>query len=262
MSVQVMESTTTLPAEESPLRAGRATIVLLVYFVVQLLAGFAAGIVGVVLVIFRGGNLQGPDLGREVMRIVGAPAMIASLVAGGVAMVLMSFHVVRGRLHDGSSTGAAWRVGPAKNLGKGLGIGLILPFCTGLMAITLFGLPHIEKLGPLAQMAVTPGFAHWAWMFMALALAPLIEEPLFRGVLYAGYRQSFGPAGAAVLTTFLFVLMHVTEMVYYWPAVISITGLALATLWLRLRFAAIGPAIAAHFGYNMIVALAATFQVQ
>lgn len=37
----------------------------------------------------------------------------------------------------------------------------------------------------------------------------------------------------------------------------SNTGLAVAALWLRLRARAIGPAIAAHLGYNAVAVLAA-----
>jgi hypothetical protein len=38
------------------------------------------------------------------------------------------------------------------------------------------------------------------------------------------------------------------------PALLGITTLALLALWMRLRSAAIGPAIAAHLGYNAAVA--------
>jgi len=49
--------------------------------------------------------------------------------------------------------------------------------------------------------------------------------------------------------------MHITEMIYFWPSAIGITGLALAALWMRLRSGAIGPAVAVHFGYNAVIAV-------
>jgi CAAX protease family protein len=111
--------------------------------------------------------------------------------------------------------------------------------------------------GPIATMAVTPGLSQWLWVAGVLVFAPLAEEPLFRGVLYAGFRNSFGAVWAAIGTTFLFVILHITEMIYFWPSAIGITGLALAALWLRLRSAAIGPAVAVHCGYNAMIVLGA-----
>ena len=59
----------------------------------------------------------------------------------------------------------------------------------------------------------------------------------------------------SVLTTFIFSLLHITEWIYFLPALIGITGLALVAVWMRLRSAAIGPSIAAHFGYNASLAV-------
>jgi hypothetical protein len=107
----------------------------------------------------------------------------------------------------------------------------------------------------VAKMAMTPGFPRVLWMLAVLAVAPFIEELLFRGVLYGGYRRSFGPAGAAVLSTFIFWLLHITESIHFLPAMLAIAVLALLALWFRLRSAAIGPAIAVHLGYNAMLAL-------
>jgi len=85
-------------------------------------------------------------------------------------------------------------------------------------------------------------------------MAPPLEEMLFRGVLYGGYRKSFGPVRAAVFTTLLFVALHFPYYIHFAPAIIGITGGALALLWCRLHWNAIGPAVAAHIGYNSIVA--------
>jgi membrane protease YdiL (CAAX protease family) len=105
-------------------------------------------------------------------------------------------------------------------------------------------------------MASTPGVSQLVWIMLALVLAPPIEELLFRGVLYGGYRKSFGASTAAVLTTGIFVVLHLTETIHFPPATISVTGLAVAALWFRLRTAAIGPAVTVHFGYNLVAVIA------
>src|SRR5689334_11800087 len=67
---------------------------------------------------------------------------------------------------------------------------------------------HLRKV-PMTKMASTPGLSQIVWL-IALLIAPAIEELLFRGVLYGGYRKSFGPLAAGTLTTFIFVLLHIT----------------------------------------------------
>ena len=71
--------------------------------------------------------------------------------------------------------------------------------------------------------------------------------------MYAGFRNSYGPVPAAVLTTAIFWLMHIGEMIHFWPAMLGVAGFALLALWLRLRFKAIGPSVAAHIAYNTII---------
>ncbi len=80
---------------------------------------------------------------------------------------------------------------------------------------------------------------------------------LFRGLIYGGFRRSFGGVSAAVLCTSLFVLIHISEIKHYWPAAIGVTGMAVTMLWLRLRSSAIGPSIAAHVSYNLLIVLIA-----
>ena len=135
----------------------------------------------------------------------------------------------------------------------GVAVGALVG-CFGL-ALTV-GLAHGSsqgQLGPIATMATSPGLPQFLWVISALVLAPPIEELLFRGVLYGGYRKSFGAVIAGLLTTMIFCVLHLQELIYVLPAAFGIIGVALAALWFRLRFAAIGPAIAVHFAYNAVV---------
>jgi hypothetical protein len=123
----------------------------------------------------------------------------------------------------------------------------------------LSGQPSEHETSPMITMATTPGLPQLVWVFTAVALAPPVEELLFRGILYGGYRKSLGPAAAAALTTFIFVLLHINELVHEPLATFVIGGLALLALWRRLRSNAIGPAIAVHVGYNTMIAIAVIF---
>jgi len=84
-------------------------------------------------------------------------------------------------------------------------------------------------------MAMTHGLTKILWLAIVMLLAPLIEELLFRGVLYGGYRRSFGPTRAALLTTLIFWALHTTEFIRFPLAAFAIAAMAVAALWMRLR---------------------------
>ncbi len=245
------------PVPRPQLTAGWATLILLAFLGVQLVSGVLIGV-------FIGlGSGPGPDRFADpkfVARVsekAAVPAILASVVGGGAAVALLAGLLLGTQVSDAGPEGAAWRVGPGRRLAEGLGIGLLAGFLYLVFAGLLAPSGAPEHLGPIARMAQTPGVPQVSWLLLALALAPVIEELLFRGILYGGYRHSFGPAWAAVVTTTIFVLLHLSEAIHFLPALLGITLLAVLALWFRLRSAAIGPAVAVHFGYNSMIALAA-----
>ena len=175
------------------------------------------------------------------------------MVFSGTAIVLIAF-ALELPLKDGSPTGAAWVRGSWRNIAKGLSTGVLIAV---LWTLLLLNFGHYsqngEAIGPLTRMGITPGFSQIVWVLLALMFAPPIEELLFRGIVYGGYRKSFGPVIATTVTTVVFVLLHYTEFIHQPLAILSITSMALLALWWRLRSNAIGPAIAAHFGYNAVL---------
>lgn len=240
------------PAEK--LKAGLATVVFAIYFAAQL--GAAAVVMGAALGVaaFQGTSLDQLNPKSEVMERAMAPTMLASVLGGGVGMFAGAWFLLRDRLRD-RNAGAAWVLGPGKRWIQGFGLGMIVALVSGGLMSLLAPLPDQEKLGPLTKMGLTPGMTQVFWIVIAVLLAPPIEELLFRGVLFSGFRNSFGAGKAAVLTTTLFVLLHIAETIHFLPAMLGIAALASVALWVRIRTAAVGPAIAVHMGYNGIVAL-------
>ncbi len=238
---------------EGRLTAGRAIMVFLAYFAVQVAVGM---MVGIAVVVFEAFSPAPRSLGSESFRRAIGPASFFAMLVSGIVMWLVSRALLRNDLRDSSPTGAAWAFGSWKQITQGLAVGLAIGVAYFALCLSPGASVWEGTSGPIATMAVTPGLSQWLWLAMALVFAPLIEELLFRGVVYGGFRKSLGPLWAAVWTTFIFVGLHVTEMMYYWPSAIGITGFAVAALWLRLRSAAVGPAVAVHFGYNAVVALA------
>jgi membrane protease YdiL (CAAX protease family) len=238
------------------LSARPATIILLIFLGAQFGASLFVGLVaGITAKLNSEASNDSEALAAAVQQIMPF-ATIGAALAGGVAMLFCAFSMMREGLRDRSTVGAAWAFGSRKHILEACGVGLLV--ATGSLALS--SIPALQPThfapGPLTKMALTPGLSRVLWLTIALLLAPPFEELLFRGVLYGGYRKSFGPGMAALLTTVLFCALHVTEIIPIPIAAVGIVALGVAALWMRLRSSAIGPAVALHFVYNAIIACA------
>jgi membrane protease YdiL (CAAX protease family) len=243
------------PVLEEPkgLTGGRGTALLFAFLGAQVVA---SGIVFSIGSSFAAASRKAPlDAARlaEIVQALMAPALLTGFVASAVVVFLLARHMIGDQLQDRSPTGAAWVLGSPKSAARALALGVLLAVVTSALGWLID--PRITKLGPLAQMYATPGYSRIIWYVLAL-LAPFIEEPLFRGVLYGAYRKATGPVWGATLTTSIFALLHTSETIHFWPAMVGVVALACTALWVRLRTSAIGPAIAAHLGYNAAVGAA------
>jgi membrane protease YdiL (CAAX protease family) len=88
------------------------------------------------------------------------------------------------------------------------------------------------------------------WIILFVVIAPFIEECLFRGILYAGFSQTWGPLLGGIIVTGMYVALHFPKIYIYPPAALAILCLGLATLWLRLRTQALTSGIVCHMTYN------------
>jgi len=235
------------------LNAGSATIILLAYMSTQIFCGYSMEVVASRIAAAQGiHNLQQVN---SISDMLVPTAIVLSFVLGGIVIVLMSFALITKHLKDTSPIGAAWVTGRWEFVVKGLIIGLIIGACDQTFILIARHYVTYKDLDPLHRMAFTPGLPQIIWVVVAVLLAPPVEEMLFRGVLYGGYRKSFGPFWAAVSTTLLFVALHIPYYTHFLSNVIGIIGATLAALWCRLRWKAIGPAIGVHIGYNSMAAL-------
>jgi len=187
-------------------------------------------------------------------------ATLSSVLLGGLVMVLLSKSLIPKSLKDASPYGAAWIAGRWSLIIKGLIIGVIIGiFDQSLIIITK---PYVayRNLDSFHRMAFSPGLEQTAYCVISVLLAPIIEEMLFRGVLYGGYRRSFGPIWAAVIVSLLFVALHLHSYIHFAPNVVGVIVATLATLWCRLHWKAIGPAVAVHAGYNLMAVVLVVYK--
>jgi membrane protease YdiL (CAAX protease family) len=95
----------------------------------------------------------------------------------------------------------------------------------------------------------TLGHGSTELLLLAVVGAPLVEEILFRGLLFQGLARSVSPWLAALWSAALFTMLH---PVAGWPPVFLL-GLATAAIFRRTRF--LPAAMAVHAVYNLGVVL-------
>ncbi|MGE0490570.1 MAG: CPBP family glutamic-type intramembrane protease [Vulcanimicrobiota bacterium] len=114
--------------------------------------------------------------------------------------------------------------------------------------------PDFEP-GPLVQMATSSSMGQTAWLVMALLVAPIAEELLFRGAIFEGLKARLTAYPSAIIVTILFSLLHLGETGGHWPAVLSVTLLGVVLMALRLHTGSLWPSMVCHFCYNLALAL-------
>jgi membrane protease YdiL (CAAX protease family) len=229
--------------------ARRALGVFLAYIGVQLALGLGVGIVA--------GLAHGASLGRarlppEALGNVLLWGAFVGLVGAGAASVWIAWSFA------GRSTAGLREIGwigataREKAIGAALGVACALVF---LVAFSALPPPPDFRPGPMRSAVEHGGrVAVWAWTLLAVAVAPPVEEFVFRGVLWTGLRASWGPAAAALTVTTLFVMLHLVETWRYPPALVAIGAMGLLALLVRVRFGSLVPAICLHAAYNGVLA--------
>ena len=98
-------------------------------------------------------------------------------------------------------------------------------------------------------------YRHTALLFMAMAVlvAPLVEETLFRGYLYPLFARSFGIAPGIVLTGVLFGLMHGTQLGWTWGLVGVLVFVGIVFTIVRARTGSVLASYLMHLGYNSLI---------
>lgn len=96
--------------------------------------------------------------------------------------------------------------------------------------------------------------------FLAVVTAPLVEEVIYRGILYSALERATGRGASVIVVALLFGAVHVPQ---YWGSVAVIVAVMLLSLALTLLRAATGkllPCVATHLIFNGIQAVVIIFQ--
>jgi membrane protease YdiL (CAAX protease family) len=130
----------------------------------------------------------------------------------------------------------------------------------GQLLSLIFGDPETE----LERMILSSPAARYFIAALATFTAPLVEEVVFRGVLYSALRKRIGIAWGAGVVIAIFAAIHVPQ---YWPNVAAISTILLLSSVLtivRARTGRLLPCFVIHLFFNgitsVIIVLAPYFQ--
>jgi membrane protease YdiL (CAAX protease family) len=100
-------------------------------------------------------------------------------------------------------------------------------------------------------------FRQTALLFMAMAVlvAPLVEETLFRGYLYPLFARSFGIVPGIVLTGVLFGMMHGAQLGWTWSLVTTLIFVGIVFTTVRARTGSVFASYLMHLGYNSMISI-------
>ena len=128
------------------------------------------------------------------------------------------------------------------------GVGcFMLGVVVAVLATPFFGAPKGPP-APIRPGEVAPTFAFLAsFVLTGVLLAPLLEELVFRGVLFAWLRPRLGFWPAATIAAVLHAVVHSDA-----GAVAPLTAIFVALAWLYERSGTLWAPVIAHGGHNLI----------
>ena len=169
------------------------------------------------------------------------PAHLLTILAGWML-------VTRGRRQPFFQT-LGWRW-------NGFGFWACLLTTIGLYAVALFIAASFgEQENELTRILKSSRAAVYIIAFVATFTAPVVEEVVYRGVLYPAFRVKLGELPAIFLVTLVFALIHVPQYLPNYGTIIVITILSLTLTLVRARTGNLLPCVVIHTIFNGITSL-------
>ena len=156
-----------------------------------------------------------------------------------------------------STIGLNWgNVSPAVGLVISVALGVTLFVIGSLIAKVLGG----DKSTPLEQIIHSSWMARYLVSFFAVATAPLAEEFVYRGVLYAPLQKVVGVKGAVAIVLAIFTLIHVPQYLPNVGVIAAVFLLSVVLTLVRAMWGRLLPCVLIHLVFNGITALILVFE--
>jgi len=184
---------------------------------------------------------------------------LASIEAEFLALWIVLLYLVRRKGHSWSIVGL--KPFPLRTL-------LVIPvsYFTQSAALASFTtvllptLPAVQAYSTSLDPYFEPsGVAIGLAMLSMVVMAPFVEEILFRGFLFTGFRSYIGPVGAAVITAVLFSLSHTFPVFFPFSLNLSpiqaVSTFLAGLVWAGMRHDSdsVFPSMLAHAAWNFFI---------
>ncbi|HEY6908112.1 MAG TPA: CPBP family glutamic-type intramembrane protease [Myxococcales bacterium] len=148
-----------------------------------------------------------------------------------------------------------WEVPPAGIVARGMLYAFTLGARAALICLPLSILRDVQRVlpagDPLAPARALPHQASLLFLGIAIVIAPLAEELLFRGLLLPWLERLFSPASALWLSAAFFALQHLA----YGPGAAFILVVGLVLGWARQRTGGLSAPLFIHTACNGLMLL-------
>lgn len=200
-------------------------------------------------VFWRGVNLQtaGEFLQTDKTAIV--LSLLATLPAHLLTLALV-WAVVTGIGKRPFWQTLGWSWSPRFGFWWSVGISLGL-YAIGLAIFQIFG----EQETALVRMLNSSRAARYSIVLMATLTAPLVEEVVYRGVLYPALQRRVGMLWGVVGVMMVFALIHVPQYLPSFGAISTIGILSLSLTLLRAYTGRLLPCVVVHTIFNGLASL-------
>jgi membrane protease YdiL (CAAX protease family) len=148
-----------------------------------------------------------------------------------------------------------WSWGADFGLWKSVGMAILL-FVSAWMVTVYFGAKETD----LDRILQSSRAAALTLAFIAVATAPLVEEVIYRGLLYSALQRVIGPLFAVVVVAAMFAGLHVWQYRQNIGAILSISLLSVVLTTIRARTGRLLPCFMIHLVFNGIQSLIIVFE--
>ena len=189
-----------------------------------------------------------PELKQELME------MIISIIFSSGWIIFLIYKTARHYPGFGFKEAIAWRKPKPSFLKAALGAAALGVFFAVVSSYILVTRPESPST-PLSEALEANQSSLLMVIFLVLAVmvAPLVEEIIFRGYLFGVLDAARGRTTAIVVVALLFGLMHMDQYWGDWEAIALVTLLGLAMTIVRSLTGSVIASVITHYVYNGLV---------
>jgi hypothetical protein len=182
------------------------------------------------------------------------PTLILFSIVAMVPVHLLTFGIAWavvtgfGRRSFREAVGWSWseRLGLWTCIGLAIGLWLF-----GIALATLFGGQETD----IDRIIASSSAARFSIAFLAFATAPIVEETIYRGVLFAPLERATGTKAAILIVSVMFAAVHLMQYRNNLGVIAAVTLLSLVLTWVRASTGRLLPCFAIHAAFNGVQAI-------